>query len=165
MLWKQNTCQKCLDNRLDLSIDWSSLDCHQLSSNPSSIIYFLSLFLRQTEHQLEMLTFDNQPKVHLDLLSSRFWFQPVQIRSPKNSPPSAFDKSTIQIFLPPGNSSIWQFEYFTSSSLTSGAKIARFWKLYLAFSVQLVNRMILHTWMKYFIVCNTWDTDFFVGRC
>ena len=102
MLWKQNTCQKCLDNRLDLSIDWSSLDCHQLSSNPSSIIYFLSLFLRQTEHQLEMLTFENQPKVHLDLLSSRFWFQPVQIRSPKNSPPSAFDKSTIQIFLPLG---------------------------------------------------------------
>ena len=108
MLWKQNTCQKCLDNRLDLSIDWSSLDCHQLSSDPSSIISFLSLFLHRLNISLKCWPLRISPKciwiywardsgssrcrlevqktlrrVHLTNLQSRF-FSPLGIQASGN---------------------------------------------------------------------------------
>ena len=95
-----------------------------------------------------MLTFENIGQKctpafgSKDLLRSRFWFQPLHKKS-KNSPPSAFDKSTIQIFTRPWefkHLAFWIFDFIKFDQ----AKNARFCQIscdITIFSAWLVKRM------------------------
>ena len=148
MLWKQNTCHKCSDTRLDLLNDWSFLDCHQFSydqtSSLSSNIYgFSSMFIRLSI-SLKCWPLRISARSALQHLAAKIYCARYSgfsrcIKSPKTL--HRVHLTNLQSgFLPaPGNSSIWQSEYLTSSSLT-GQRMQGFAR-YLAISPYFLHNL------------------------